>query len=215
MTSTEYREFKEMEIRTMAERLKGIIETENGAADEGCADGLETVSDNGRLLADPVLMKRAAERFHKLFWDDEQVRELAMDAADRAIRESVAEPAKEPPFSIVRDGRTIALTHDEVEALRRTFIHDEVSSYLDGWLENLEYEADDAVDPQDNEARRILSVLEDRDAKERIVATFGETMMDSCMPVFSEDENSIMVWEETIDALFRPLARVLVRESKG
>lgn len=215
MTSTEYREFKEMEIRTMAERLKGIIETENGAADEGCADGLETVSDNGRLLADPVLMKRAAERFHELFWDDEQVRELAMDAADRAIRESVAEPAKEPPFSIVRDGRTIALTHDEVEALRRTFIHDEVSSYLDGWLENLGYEADDAVDPQDNEARRILSVLEDRDAKERIVATFGETMMDSCMPVFSEDENSIMVWEETIDALFRPLARVLVRESKG
>lgn len=215
MTSAEYRAFKEMEIRTMAERLKGIIETENGAADEGCADGLETISDNGRVLADPVLMRRAAERFHELFWDDEQVRELAMDAADRAIRESVAEPAKEPSFSIVRDGRAITLTEDEVEAMRRSFIHDEVSSYLDGWLENLEYEADDAVDPQDNEARRILALLEDRGAKERIVATFDETMMDSCMPIFSEDENSIMVWEETIDALFRPLARVMIRESKG
>ena len=215
MTSAEYRAFKEMEIRTMAERLKGIIETENGAADEGCADGLETISDNGRVLADPVLMRRAAERFHELFWDDEQVRELAMDAADRAIRESVAEPAKEPSFSIVRDGRAITLTEDEVEAMRRSFIHDEVSSYLDGWLENLEYEADDAVGPQDNEARRILALLEDRGAKERIVATFDETMMDSCMPIFSEDENSIMVWEETIDALFRPLARVMIRESKG
>lgn len=215
MTSAEYRAFKEMEIRTMAERLKGIIETENGAADEGCADGLETISDNGRVLADPVLMRRAAERFHELFWDDEQVRELAMDAADRAIRESVAEPAKEPSFSIVRDGRAITLTEDEVEAMRRSFIHDEVSSYLDGWLENLEYEADDAVDPQDNEARRILALLEDRGAKERIVARFDETMMDSCMPIFSEDENSIMVWEETIDALFRPLARVMIRESKG
>ena len=215
MTSAEYRAFKEMEIRTMAERLKGIIETENGAADEGCADGLETISDNGRVLADPVLMRRAAERFHELFWDDEQVRELAMDAADKAIRESVAEPAKEPSFSIVRDGRAITLTEDEVEAMRRSFIHDEVSSYLDGWLENLEYEADDAVDPQDNEARRILALLEDRGAKERIVATFDETMMDSCMPIFSEDENSIMVWEETIDALFRPLARVMIRESKG
>lgn len=215
MTSAEYREFKEMEIRAMTERLKGIIETENGAADEGCADGLETISDNGRLIADPVLMRRAAERFHELFWDDEQVRELAMDAADRAIRESVAEPAKEPPFSIVRDGKTITLTDDEVEAMRRSFLHDEVSSYLDGWLENLEYEADDAVDPQDNEARRILALLEDRGAKERIVATFDETMMDSCMPIFSEDENSIMVWEETIDALFRPLARVMIRESKG
>ena len=215
MTSAEYRAFKEMEIRTMAERLKGIIETENGAADEGCADGLETISDNGRVLADPVLMRRAAERFHELFWDDEQVRELAMDAADKAIRESVAEPTKEPSFSIVRDGRAITLTEDEVEAMRRSFIHDEVSSYLDGWLENLEYEADDAVDPQDNEARRILALLEDRGAKERIVATFDETMMDSCMPIFSEDENSIMVWEETIDALFRPLARVMIRESKG
>lgn len=215
MTSAEYRAFKEMEIRTMAERLKGIIETENGAADEGCADGLETISDNGRVLADPVLMRRAAERFHELFWDDEQVRELAMDAADKAIRESVAEPAKKPSFSIVRDGRAITLTEDEVEAMRRSFIHDEVSSYLDGWLENLEYEADDAVDPQDNEARRILALLEDRGAKERIVATFDETMMDSCMPIFSEDENSIMVWEETIDALFRPLARVMIRESKG
>ena len=215
MTSAEYRAFKEMEIQAMTERLKGIIETENGAADEGCADGLETISDNGRVLADPVLMRRAAERFHELFWDDEQVRELAMDAADRAIRESVAEPAKEPSFSIVRDGRAITLTEDEVEAMRRSFIHDEVSSYLDGWLENLEYEADDAVDPQDNEARRILALLEDRGAKERIVATFDETMMDSCMPIFSEDENSIMIWEETIDALFRPLARVLIRESKG
>lgn len=215
MTSAEYRAFKEMEIRTMAERLKGIIETENGAADEGCADGLETISDNGRVLADPVLMRRAAERFHELFWDDEQVRELAMDAADKAIRESVAEPTKEPSFSIVRDGRAITLTEDEVEAMRRSFIHDEVSSYLDGWLENLEYEADDAVDPQDNEARRILALLEDRGAKEHIVATFDETMMDSCMPIFSEDENSIMVWEETIDALFRPLARVMIRESKG
>lgn len=215
MTSAEYRAFKEMEIQAMTERLKGIIETENGAADEGCADGLETISDNGRVLADPVLMRRAAERFHELFWDDEQVRELAMDAADRAIRESVTENAKEPPFSIVRDGRDITLTEDEVEAMRRSFIHDEVSSYLDGWLENLEYEADDAVDPQDNEARRILALLEDRGAKERIVATFDETMMDSCMPIFSEDENSIMIWEETIDALFRPLARVLIRESKG
>ena len=215
MTSAEYRAFKEMEIRTMAERLKGIIETENDAADEGCADGLETVSDNGRLLADPVLMRRAAERFHELFWDDEQVRELAMDAADRAIRESVAEPAGKAPFSIVRDGRTIALTDDEIEALHRTFIHDEVSSYLEGWLENLGYEADDAVDPQDNEARRILSLLKDRETKERIVATFDETMMDSCMPIFSEDDAAVMVWEETIDALFRPLARSLIREKEA
>lgn len=81
-------EYKKKEI-TMEERLRGIIETENAAADERSVEGLRTLSDNGKLLASPVLMRKAAKRFHELFWNDEQVMELAMDAADRAVIKTV------------------------------------------------------------------------------------------------------------------------------
>ena len=91
---SEYKENKEREITVMEEHLKGIIETENAAADERTAEGLRTLSDNGKLLASPVLMRKAAKRFHELFWNDEQVMELAMDAADRAVIKTVNQLVK-------------------------------------------------------------------------------------------------------------------------
>lgn len=217
MTISDYKEQKEREIIVMEDRLRGIIETESDNIDPMADGALETLSDNGRLLASPVLMRKAAERFHELFWDNEQIRDLLMDMADQAIRETMKKNSSQSSFSIIRDGKQITLTKDEIEALRLSFIREEIAGYLAAWEDNLVYQAASAVETGESnedtkEANRLLEVLQDKLNREKILASFGESMMDSLLSLIGEDDAINESYNQMLDDLFRPLAMQLISE---
>lgn len=87
MTIDEYKVYKEKEIDVMEQRLRAIIEVENDSIDQDAPGALDTLSDNRKILANPHLMRKAAERFRELFWEDYEVSLFERDAADRAIIE--------------------------------------------------------------------------------------------------------------------------------
>lgn len=219
MTISEYKEQKEREIIVMKDRLRGIIETESDHIDPMADGALETLSDNGRLLASPVLMRKAAERFHELFWDNEQIRDLEMDMADQAISETMKKNPSQSSFSIIRDGKQIALTKDEIEAIRLSFIRDEIAGYLAAWEDNLVYQAASAVETGESnedtkEANKLLEVLQDKSNREKILASFSESMMDSLLSFIGEDDAINESYNQMLDDLFRPLAKQLVKENE-
>lgn len=216
MTTSEYKEQKEREIIVMEDRLRDIIETESDHIDPNAPGALETLSDNGRLLASPVLMRKTAERFHELFWDNEQIRDLEMDMADQAISETVKKNPSQSTFSIIRDGKQIALTKDEIEAIRLSFIRDEIAGYLAAWEDNLVYQADESLYDDENtkEANRLLEVLQDKSNREKILSSFSESMMDSLLSFIGEDDAINESYNQMLDNLFRPLAMQLAKEEK-
>lgn len=219
MTISDYKEQKEREIIVMEDRLRGIIETESDHIDPMADGALETLSDNGRLLASPVLMRKAAERFHELFWDNEQIRELEIDKAYQAIDETMKKNPSQDSFSIIREGKQIALTKGEIEAIRLSFIRDEIAGYLAAWEDNLVYQAASAVETGESnedtkEANKLLEVLQDKSNREKILASFSESMMDSLLPFIGEDDAINESYNQMLDDLFRPLAKQLVKENE-
>lgn len=210
MTHQEYKQMKEKEIEVFEQRLKDIIELEIDACDPSAPGVLDTLSDNRKLLADPILLRKATERFRELFWDNDEVTQLEHDAADQAMIETArSAPATSTGFSIVRDGRTIELTDDEVKAFRLAMARDEISGYIDGWRENLEYEAKRSDEEDGGEAGKLLDATGDEKARSRMLGAFSSSMMDECLPLFSEDENADAVWHDVVDSLFRPIARMI------
>lgn len=212
MTHQEYQQMKEKEIEVFEQRLKDIIELEIDACDPSAPGALDTLSDNRKLLADPLLMRRAAERFHELFWENDEVTQLEHDVADQAMIEVArkAEPAHSV-FTIIRNGEAIELTKDEADAFRLKLVREEVDGFISGWLETIGYRLDDEDKAED---ARIVKALSKRENRDRLVAAFSSTMLTSLLPVIGDDEMASDMYDEVLDRLFRPIAERIAEESE-
>ena len=208
----EYKLYREKEIDIMEQRLRDIIEVENDASDPDAPGALDTLSDNRKLLADPLLMRKAAERFHALFWEDDEVTQLEHDAADQAMIEVARKaPAVQSGFSIIRNGEAIELTKDEADAFRLKVVREEVDVFISGWLETIGYSLDDE---DKAEEARIVKALSKKENRDRMVAAFSSTMLTSLLPVIGDDDMASNMYDEVLDRLFRPVAERIVEESE-
>ena len=212
MTHQEYQQMKEKEIEVFEQRLKDIIELEIDACDPSAPGALDTLSDNRKLLADPVLLRKAAERFHELFWENDEVTQLEHDAADQAMIEVARKaPAVQSGFSIIRDGEAIELTKDEADAFHLKLVREEVDGFISGWLETIGYRLDDEDKAED---ARIVKALSKRENRDRLVAAFSSTMLTSLLPVIGDDDMASDMYDEVLDRLFRPIAERIAEESE-
>lgn len=210
MTHQEYQQMKEKEIEVFEQRLKDIIELEIDACDPSAPGALDTLSDNRKLLADPALLRKAAERFHELFWENDEVTQLEHDAADQAMIEVARKaPAVQSGFSIIRNGEAIELTKDEADAFRLKLVREEVDGFISGWLETIGYRLDDEDKAED---ARIVKALSKRENKDRLVAAFSSTMLTSLLPVIGDDDMASDMYDEVLDRLFRPIAERIAEE---
>lgn len=212
MTHQEYQQMKEKEIEVFEQRLKDIIELEIDACDPSAPGTLDTLSDNRKLLVDPVLLRRAAERFHEVFWDNDEVTQLEHDAADQAMIEIARKaPAVQNGFSIIRNGEAIELTKDEADAFRLKLVREEVDGFISGWLETIGYRLDNEDKAED---ARIVKALSKRENRDRLVAAFSSTMLTSLLPVIGDDDMASDMYDEVLDRLFRPIAERIAEESE-
>ena len=212
MTHQEYQQMKEKEIEVFEQRLKDIIELEIDACDPSAPGALDTLSDNRKLLADPALLRKAAERFHELFWENDEVTQLEHDAADQAMIEVARKaPAVQSGFYIIRNGEAIELTKDEADAFRLKLVREEVDGFISGWLETIGYRLDDEDKAED---ARIVKALSKRENRDRLVAAFSSTMLTSLLPVIGDDDMACAMYDEVLDRLFRPVAERIVEESE-
>ena len=137
--------------------------------------------------------------------------------ADQAIDETMKKKPSQSFFSIIREGKQIALTKDEIEAIRLFFIRDEIAGYLAAWKDNLVYQAASAVETGESnedtkEANRLLEELQDKSNREKILASFSESMMDSLLSFIGEDDAINESYNQMLDDMFRPLAMQLISE---
>lgn len=212
MTHQEYQQMKEKEIEVFEQRLKDIIELEIDACDPSAPGALDTLSDNRKLLADPALLRKAAERFHELFWENDEVTQLEHDAADQAMIEVARKaPAVQSGFYIIRNGEAIELTKDEADAFRLKLVREEVDGFISGWLETIGYRLDDEDKAED---ARIVKALSKRENRDRLVAAFSSTMLTSLLPVIGDDDMACAMYDEVLDRLFRPVAERIAEESE-
>ena len=212
MTHQEYQQMKEKEIEVFEQRLKDIIELEIDACDPSAPGALDTLSDNRKLLADPALLRKAAERFHELFWENDEVTQLEHDAADQAMIEVARKaPAVQSGFYIIRNGEAIELTKDEADAFRLKLVREEVDGFISGWLETIGYRLDDENKAED---ARIVKALSKRENRDRLVAAFSSTMLTSLLPVIGDDDMASDMYDEVLDRLFRPVAERIAEESE-
>lgn len=212
MTHQEYQQMKEKEIEVFEQRLKDIIELEIDACDPSAPGALDTLSDNRKLLADPALLRKAAERFHELFWENDEVTQLEHDAADQAMIEVARNaPAVQSGFYIIRNGEAIELTKDEADAFRLKLVREEVDGFISGWLETIGYRLDDEDKAED---ARIVKALSKRENRDRLVAAFSSTMLTSLLPVIGDDDMACAMYDEVLDRLFRPVAERIAEESE-
>lgn len=201
MTHQEYQQMKEKEIEVFEQRLMGIIELEIDACDPSAPGVLDTLSDNRKLLADPILLRKAAERFHELFWDNDEVTQLEHDAADQAMVETArSAPSTSTGFSIVRDGRVIELTKDEIKAFGLAMQRDEVSGALEDWLETL--------DPDDAEESAIMKAMEDGRCRDKVLGAFDSPLATKML--LEADDAEMDTWQHLVDRVIRPVVEKVV-----
>ena len=197
MTHQEYQQMKEKEIEVFEQRLKDIIELEIDTCDPSAPGVLDTLSDNRKLLADPVLLRKAAERFHEVFWDNDDVTQLEHDAADQAMIEVArkAEPAHSV-FTIIRNGKEISLTPDEAASFRLSMQRDEIGGALEDWL--------DTLDDESAEDRRILKAMKNGMNKDRILGSFSSSLLTEML--MAADDDDMNGYKYLVDKIFRPIA---------
>lgn len=205
MTMDEYKAYKEKEIDIMEQRLRDIIEVENDASDPDAPGALDTLSDNRKLLANPLLIRKAAERFHELFWENDEVTQLEHDAADQAMIEVARKaPAVQSGFSIMRDGNEIELTKDEIDAFRLSMQRDEINGALSDWLDTLGYNGNDEDDA-------ILNSMTDGN-RDKFLSLFSSSLLTNLL--MASDDDDMNGYQYLIDRIFRPVAERIILEYK-
>lgn len=206
MTMDEYKAYREKEIDIMEQRLRDIIEVENDASDPDAPGALDTLSDNRKLLANPLLMRKAAERFHELFWENDEVTQLEHDAADQAMIEVARKaPAIKSGFTIMRDGNEIELTKDEIDAFRLSMQRDEINGALSDWLDTLGYNGNE-------EDVAILDSMRGEN-KDRLLSSFSSSLLTNLL--MASDDDDMNGYQYLIDRIFRPVAERIIREYKN
>ena len=203
MTHQEYQQMKEKEIEVFEQRLKDMIELEIDACDPAAPGALDTLSDNRKLLADPILLRKAAERFHEVFWDNDEVTQLEHDAADQAMIEVArkAEPARST-FTIIRDGKEISLTPDEVASFRLGMQRDEIGGALEDWI--------NALDPDRPDDKAILKALKDGRCRDKVLGSFGSSLLTEMLK--TADDADLDAYQHLVNKVFRPIAERVVED---
>lgn len=201
MNEKEYRDIKEKELSVMEARLRDIIGVYIDNTEEGTPAYTANMPKYRKLLDNPVLMRKAAEVFDDEFWNDDSVINLEYEAAATAIDRVTAEPEDDAGFAIIRDGKRIALTDDELRAIRRRNTEKRLRGELDDWLTAL-------LNSDDEEYTAIDAFLADKRNVEALIAMLPDEFAD-CLTLEFDDRN----WDaycEVVDSLFRTRVRKLM-----
>ena len=199
MTNEEYKMLKDMQTEVMEAHLRDIIKIYIDSTEKGSEE--ENMPKYQRLLSDPVLMRKAAEVFDDEFWSDDDVINLEHQAAQAAINRVATEPAETEPengFAIIRDGKKIYLTDDELKAIRRRDTEKHIRAELDDWLTSL-------LNSDDKEYEKIDRFLSDKKNIEALIAMLPDGFAD-CLYLEFDDRD----WDgyyQIIDSLFRTRIR--------
>lgn len=204
MTNQEYKEIREKQIDVMEARLRDIINVYIDNTEEGTPAYAANIPKYRKLLDNPVLMRKAAEIFADEFWGDDDITSLEYRAAATAIDRAAAESKASDPengFDIIRDGKRITLTDDELRALRRRDMEKRIRGELHDWLTSL-------LNSDDEEYAAIDSFLADKRNIEALIAMLPDEFVD-CLTLEFNDRN----WDgyyEVVDSLFRTRVRKLM-----
>ena len=198
MTYAEYKQMEEKEIEVFEQNLRGIIETELALSDPDAPGVVDTLAGNRKVLANPVLLRKVAKRFRDLFWDNDTVTEIEQTVAAQAISEIVRESEPAPsPFTIIRDGKEIGLTHDEINSFKLSIERDEINGALEDWLDTL----DDGV-AEDN---AILAAMKDQRNKDKVLGSFDSSLLTEMLK--ASDDDDMNGYQYLVDKIFRPVCR--------
>lgn len=201
MTERECRDIREKELAAMEARLRDIIGVYIDNTEEGTPAYTANMPKYRKLLDSPVLMRKTAEVFDDEFWNDDGVVNLEYQAAATAIERVTAEPEDNAGFAIIRDGKRIALTDDELRAIRRHDTKKHLRGELDDWLTAL-------LNSDDEEYATIDGFLADKRNIEALIAMLPDEFTD-CLTLEFDDRN----WDayyEVVDSLFRTRVRKLM-----
>ena len=201
MTEREYRDIRENKLTAMEARLRDIIGVYIDNTEEGTPAYTENMPKYRKLLDNPVLIRKAAEVFDDEFWNDDGVVNLEYQAAATAIDRVAAEPEDNAGFAIIRDGKRIALTDDELRAIRRHDTKKRLRGELDDWLTAL-------LNSDDEEYATIDGFLADEHNVEALIAMLPDGFVD-CLTL----EFNVRNWDgyyEVVDSLFRTRVRKLM-----
>ena len=201
MTDKEYRNIREKELSVMEARLRDIIGDYLDNTEEGTPAYTMNMPKYRKLLDSPVLMRKAAEVFDDEFWNDDNVVNLEYQAAATAIDRVTAEPEDDAGFAIIRDGKRITLTDDELRAIQRRVTEKRLRGELDDWLTAL-------LNSNDDEYTAIDGFLADKHNVEALIAMLPDEFAD-CLTLEFDDRN----WDgyyEVVDSLFRTRIRKLM-----
>ena len=78
-------ELHRMELAVFREKLLGIIEEQNNAADMDLESAKVVVADNNRVMHDQELLRKVTELFAEIFWDKIANTDILEDTADETI----------------------------------------------------------------------------------------------------------------------------------
>lgn len=198
MTYAEYKQLVEKEIEVSEKNLRGIIETELTESDPDAPRALDALAYYRKVLANPLLLRKAAQRFHDLFWNNDTITEIEQTAAKQALAETAGEPEPAPsPFTIIRDGKDIGLTHDEINSFKLSIERDEINGALEDWLDTLDDEGlKDSI---------ILTAMKDQRNKDKVLGSFDSSLLTEMLK--TADDDDLDAYQRFVDKVFRPVCR--------
>ena len=209
MTNEEYRETREKQIGTMEAHLKDIIGIYIDNTEKGTPAYEENMPKYRKLLDNPVLMRKAAEIFDEEFWGNDDVVNLEHQAAQTAINRVASEPEEAEPeneFAIIRDGKKIYLTDDELQAVTRRNTARYLKAEINDWLTGL-------LNSDDKEYEEIDRFLSDKKNVESLIAMLPDEFM-SCLYLEFDDRD----WDnyyQVVDSLFRTRIRKMMGKEEA
>lgn len=198
MTYAEYKQMKEKEIEVSEQNLRGIIETELTLSDPDAPTAVDALAYYRKVLANPLLLRKAAKRFHDLFWNNDDVTEIEQVAATQALAEIAGESEPAPsPFTIIRDGKEIGLTHDEINSFKLSIERDEINGALEDWL--------DTLDDERAEDSAILAAMKDQRNKDKVLGLFDSSLLTEMLK--TADDDDMDAYQRFVNKVFRPVCR--------
>lgn len=209
MTSAEYKEIREKQIEAMKAHLEDIIGIYIDNTEKGTPAYEKNMPKYRKLLNSPFLMRKAAEVFDEEFWGNDDVISLEHQAAQTAIDRVASEPDEAEPengFAIIRDGKKIYLTDEELQAVVRRNTARYLKAEINDWLTGL-------LNSDDEEYEEIDRFLSDKKNVESLIANLPDNFAD-CLYLEFDDRD----WDnyyQVIDSLFRTRIRKMIGKEEA
>lgn len=204
MTSAEYKGIREKQIEAMKAHLEDIISIYIDNTEKGTTAYEKNMPKYRKLLDSPFLMRKTAEVFDEEFWKNDDVINLEHQAAQTAIDRVASEHEETEPengFAIIRDGKKIYLTDDELQAVARRNTARYLKAEINDWLTGL-------LNSDDEEYEEIDMFLSDKKNVESLIAVLPDEFVE-CLYLEFDDKD----WDsyyQVIDNLFRTRIRKMM-----